>query len=52
MSGRTVASAYMGELLERLILHLSNTGDRSHELNDVVFRICGLQPAVIDGGYV
>ena len=41
-----------GELLERLILHLSNTGDRTTELNDVVFRIRGLQPAVIDGGYV
>ncbi len=41
-----------GELLDRLILYLANTGSRADVLNDVLFRVRGLQPAVNDGGYV
>ena len=40
-----------GELLDRLILYLANTGHRAAEVNDVVNRVRQLQPAVSDGGY-
>jgi hypothetical protein len=40
-----------GEVLDRLILYLSNTTDRSAEVADVIGRVRQLQPAVSDAGY-
>ena len=46
-----VRQGVAGELLDRVILYLANTGNRATEVNDVVVRVLGLQPAVNDSGY-
>lgn len=46
-----VRKGITGDLLDRVILYLSNTGNRAADANDVLSRVRTLHPAVADNGY-